>query len=230
MCGRFALHHCAAEIAAQFAVEQLAVELPPRYNIAPSQPVAVVLQRQGRVLEAFQWGLVPFWARDARIGSRMINARAETLAEKPAYKAALTRRRCLIPASGFFEWKKAGKQKRPLYIHQTTGHPFALAGLWEKWTSPQDQPLYSCTIVTTEANPFMASIHARMPVILTPEQQHAWLDPRQDDPRELLSLLHPYAGDTLTAYPVASRVNVPTYDAPDCIAPVEREEEGTMLI
>ena len=221
MCGRFALHHSAAQLAERFSIERIVVDLPPRYNVAPTQPVAVVVQPSQRHLEAFKWGLVPFWAKDPKIGNRMINARAETLAEKPAYRAALKRRRCLIPASGFFEWKKAEKEKIPHYIHMADDYPFAMAGLWEEWTSPADEILHTCTIITTQANAFMTPIHHRMPVILDPESQSAWLDPSQEDPAVLTSLLQPYPDDHLTAYPVSKQVNKPINDTPDCIEPMK---------
>lgn len=221
MCGRFTLHHSKEQLEERFQVEQTAVAFEPRYNIAPTQPVAVVLQHQKRTLEAFKWGLVPFWAKDAKIGSRMINARAETIAEKPAYRAALKQRRCLIPASGFYEWKKEGKEKRPTYIHFDDGRPLSMAGLWEEWTSPDDEVLHTCTIVTTEANDFMASIHHRMPVLFTAEQEEVWLDSSLDDPGKLAALLRPYSGSDMAAHPVSKQVNIPAYDAPDCIAPLE---------
>jgi len=220
MCGRFALHHSREIVVERFDVAEIAVDLRPRYNVAPAQPVAAVVQQETRLLDAFTWGLVPFWAKDPKIGSRMINARAETVAEKPAYKAALKQRRCLIPASGFYEWRKAGRGKIPTYIHLEDDRPFAMAGLWEKWTSPDDEILRSCTIITTQANDFMAGIHPRMPVIFNPEQEETWLDSSLEDPAKLLPLLQPYPEDDLAAYPVSRQVNPPSYDAPDCIAPV----------
>jgi putative SOS response-associated peptidase YedK len=221
MCGRFALHHGAEELRARFAVEQMVADLAPRYNIAPTQPVAVVLQRELRVLDRFRWGLVPFWAKDPKIGSRMINARSESVAEKPAYRGALGSRRCLIPASGFYEWKRRGEEKIPTYVHRADGRPFAMAGLWERWSAPDDHTLHTCAILTTRASEFMADIHDRMPVILTPDQERAWLDSALGDPGELVSLLQPYEADDLAAYPVSREVNAPAHDAPDCIAPVE---------
>ena len=220
MCGRFTLYHSKEQLEARFQAET-AVAFAPRYNIAPTQPVAVVLQHQKRTLEAFKWGLVPFWAKDAKIGSRMINARAETIAEKPAYRAALKRRRCLIPASGYYEWKKEGKEKRPTYIHFDDGHLFSMAGLWEEWTSPDDELLHTCTIITTSANDFMAPIHHHMPVIFSPELEEAWLDSSMEDPEKLTALLQPYSGGGMVAHPVSRQVNAAAYDAPDCIAPLE---------
>ena len=219
MCGRFALHDESATLFEEMAVEQSRVEIAPRYNIAPTQPVAVILQEQGRTLDAFKWGLVPFWAKDPKIGNRMINARAETLAEKPAFKAALKRRRCLIPASGYYEWQKTDDGKVPHYLHMADDRPFAMAGLWEGWTSPEEEIIRTCTIITTEANDFAARVHHRMPVILDPEGQSAWLDPACDDPQQLSSILIPYPTDDMAAHPVSTRVNTATFEDPSCIEP-----------
>jgi putative SOS response-associated peptidase YedK len=220
MCGRFALHHPAAEVTEHFGVEQLAIELTPRYNIAPSQPVAVVRQRQGRSLGTCKWGLVPSWARDPKIGNRMINARAETLAEKPSYKSALKRRRCLIPASGFYEWRKEGEERIPTYIHAQDESPLALAGLWEEWRPPEGETLQTCTILTTGANAFMAPIHSRMPVILSPSAWEQWLDPKAQELEPLLALLQPLAGDALASHAVGRQVNRVSCDEPSCTLPV----------
>jgi putative SOS response-associated peptidase YedK len=218
MCGRFTLHHTADEIASQFGVQQTLFPLQPRYNIAPSQPVAVVLEAAGaRCLDAYRWGLVPFWAKDPRIGSRMINARAETLAEKPSFRAALVRRRCLIPADGFYEWKKEGKARRPYHIRLRDGAPFAFAGLYEEWQAPDGAPLRTCAIITVEPNGLMAAIHNRMPAILGADARAAWMDPALKNPQDLLQLLTPYPDGEMEAYPVSTRVNVPTFDDPACI-------------
>jgi len=220
MCGRFALHHPAGEITARFGIEQVALELSPRFNIAPSQPVAIIRQRQHRTLEECKWGLVPVWAKDPAIGNRLINARAETLSEKPAYRAAFRYRRCLIPASGFYEWKKEGKNRIPTYIYLKESPPFALAGLWEEWRTPEGDLLPTCTIVTTQANPFMAPIHSRMPLILAPDQEPLWLDPQVQDPARLAPLLQPYPPEEMAAHPVSRQVNTATFDNPACILPV----------
>ncbi|MBT4497916.1 MAG: SOS response-associated peptidase [Gemmatimonadetes bacterium] len=218
MCGRFTLLHHPQQIAERFSVDKVAVEFPPRYNIAPTQPVAVIFQHGERYLEAFRWGLIPFWSKDAKIGSRMINARAETVADKPAYRAPFKHRRCLIPSSGFYEWKKEGKEKTPTYIRLADERPFAMAGLWEEWTSPEDEIIHTCTIITTQANDFMSTIHHRMPVIFTPEQEEAWLDSTLENPAEITPLLQPYAGE-MAAHPVSKQVNIAAYDGPDCIEP-----------
>ena len=222
MCGRFALHHTTDEVADLFSVDHVAAGLLPRYNIAPSQPVSVIVQHDHRTLEAFRWGLVPFWAKEAKIGNRMINARAETLAQKPAFRAAVKRRRCLIPASGFYEWRKAGSAKEPTYVFRTDQRPLAMAGLWEEWCSPDDEILHSCAIVTTAANDFMRPIHHRMPVILDPPAAETWLSLAITEPGELAGLLKPYGPDALMAHPVSPQVNVPEYDAPDCLEPEAR--------
>jgi putative SOS response-associated peptidase YedK len=220
MCGRYALHHPTAELSGYFGVERLAIELTPRYNIAPSQVVAVVRQRGARSLDACKWGLVPAWAKDPKIGNRMINARAETVAEKPAYKSALKRRRCLIPASGFYEWRHEGETRVPTYIHRQDESPLALAGLWETWQSPEGEDLHSCTILTTGANEFMAAIHTRMPVILPPSAWEEWLDPKAQELAPLLPLLQPLAGDELASHEVGRQVNAAAFDDPSCIQPV----------
>lgn len=219
MCGRFALHHATAEVAEYFGVEQVSFELEPRYNIAPTQPVAVVRQRGERSLDACKWGLVPSWAKDPKIGNRMINARVETLAEKPSYRNALKRRRCLIPASGFYEWRQEGKERIPTYVHAPDNSVLALAGLWEEWRSPDGSLMLSCTIITTEANAFMAAIHTRMPIILAPVAREHWLDPEQQELESLLALLQPLPEDGLTAHAVGRQVNAASFDEPSCIQP-----------
>ena len=177
MCGRFALLTPGQELAAQFGVT-LAIAVAPRYNIAPTQPVlAVRLAHDGETREAtsLRWGLIPSWSKDVSIGSRLINARSETAAEKPSFRAAFKRRRCLIPASGFYEWQRRNGGKQPVYIHSTEGAAFGLAGLWETWQAPDGGAIESCTILTTTPNEMMAPIHNRMPVIIEPP---SWLDPK----------------------------------------------------
>lgn len=222
MCGRFVLHHDSDTLFEELAIEQTRIRIQPRYNIAPTQLVAVVLngaQEQGRTLDALKWGLVPFWAKEQKIGSRMINARAETVAEKPAFRAALRYRRCLIPTSGYYEWQKTDGGKVPHYLHRADGRPFAMAGLWEEWTSPEEEIIRSCTIITTEANDFAAQIHHRMPVILDEAGQAAWLDSSLEDPAQITAPLIPYANNDLAAHPVSTRVNTATFEDPSCIAP-----------
>jgi len=221
MCGRFTLHHTTRETLERFSVDQSIVDLEPRYNIAPSQAVAVVLQRQQRTLEAFKWGLIPLWARDPKIGNRMINARSETLAQKTAYKNPLKHRRCLIPTSGFYEWNKQGDVRVPTYIDLKGARLLSLAGLWEEWHAPSGETLQSCTIITTRANQFMSPIHHRMPVVFTPKQEEIWLDPSIQNPDQLLPLLQPYPDRDMAAHPVSRQMNVPAFDEPFCIEPLE---------
>ncbi len=225
MCGRFALISDTEQLVAQFGIAPDSVaQMPPavpRYNIAPTQPVtAVRLDDQGqRELTFFRWGLIPSWSKDPSIGSRMINARAETVAEKPSFRTAFKRRRCIIPADGFYEWQKRDNGKQPMYIHATDERPFALAGLWEMWSDPDGSMLQTCTILTTQPNEMMAQIHNRMPVILEPEDYDMWLDPG-DNPEQALHLLRPYPAAKMDAYPVSTTVNSPRNDTPECIEPV----------
>lgn len=195
----------------------------PRYNIAPSQEVAAVrMGAQGRELVMLRWGLVPFWARDAGSGYRMINARAETVASKPAYRAAFRQRRCLIPASGFYEWKAVSGGKQPYFIGLQDQGLMAFAGLWECWQSEENR-IESCSILVTDANECVRSVHDRMPVILDPQAFGPWLDPANRDLASLQSLLQPYTGREMTVYPVSRLVNSPQNDAPRCIQRVEND-------
>jgi putative SOS response-associated peptidase YedK len=205
-------------------------EPPPRYNIAPTQPVAVVTNDGRNKLDFVHWGLIPSWAKDASIGSRMINARAETLAQKPAFRAALKRRRCLIPASGFYEWKKSGdgKTKQPMYIRLKSERPFAFAGLWEVWRSPDGSELPSCTIITGKPNELIESIHDRMAVILRPDDYQRWLEPGEMPAERAAEFLRPYPAEEMEAVPVGRGVNNPANESADCIKaitdPVEPRE------
>jgi putative SOS response-associated peptidase YedK len=223
MCGRFTLTTDQKELAESFAEFEVPVELSPRYNIAPSQPVAVVANNSQNRIEFFQWGLVPSWAKDPGIGNRMINARSETLAEKPSFKNAYKRRRCLVLADGFYEWRKdpGAKTKTPMYIQLTSGQPFAFAGLWESWHGADGSNILSCTVITTAPNEFMAEIHNRMPVILPSNTYAQWLDPAEQAPDQLNDLLKPYPADLMKAYPVSKFVNNPKNDTPDCITPLK---------
>ncbi len=209
-------------IAEHFALFELS-PFSPRFNIAPSQPVAVVrLAPQPstqRELAWLRWGLIPSWAKDPTIGNRMINARAETVAEKPAYRAAMRRRRCLLPADGFYEWQKVGRTKRPHFIRMKDDRPFALAGLWETWEGPDHSRIESCTVLTTEPNELVRLIHDRMPVILDPTDYEPWLDPTMQNMDELVPLLHPYPSDRMKADAVSTLVNSPANDEPRCIEP-----------
>jgi putative SOS response-associated peptidase YedK len=224
MCGRFTLTRATDEVAQRFGADAGQFRLPLQYNIAPTQIVAAVRQNGTRMLEAFQWGLIPFWARDPQIGSRLINARAETLAEKPAFKHALTRRRCLIPSDGFYEWKKEGRSRQPFYIRRRDGALFAFAGLWETWESPEGEVRRTCVIITVEPNALLAGIHNRMPAILTPENESVWLDPGEKSLARLLSCLTPYPAEEMEYYPVSRLVNSPANDSPECLRPLDADE------
>ncbi len=198
--------------------------LKPRFNIPPSQELLAVRQNPehgGRELVSLRWGLIPAWARDARIGNRLINARAESLAEKPAFRSAFRTRRCLIPADGFFEWKKRRGKREPYCVRRRDGRPFAFAGLWDQWQSPDGELVESCTIITTDANDLIRPFHDRMPVIVDPRDYDRWLDQGPQDPDKLREILKPYPSERLIAYPVSPLVNDPRHDDPDCLEPRE---------
>jgi putative SOS response-associated peptidase YedK len=221
MCGRFTLTTDAKKLAEAFEEFEPPQEISPRYNIAPSQPIAVVANNGQHRVEFFKWGLVPSWAKDPAIGNRMINARGETLAEKPSFKTAYRRRRCLILADGFYEWRRnPDKSKTPIYVQLESREPFAFAGLWEAWHSPADDTILSCTIITTEPNDFMANIHNRMPVILPRHSFARWLEQAEQSADKLNDLLAPYPAEEMTAYPVSTVVNNPRNDTPECIIPL----------
>ena len=211
MCGRYELHTHPAALALAFGLK-LPPAIAPRYNIAPMQDVPVIrLSKAGeRELAQVRWGLVPRWAKDPSIGSKMINARSETLAEKPSFRTALKRHRCLIPADGFYEWKVVpGAGKQPIHIGMKDGAPFAFAGLTERWLSPAGEVLDTCTIVTTQANAMLSAMHDRMPAIIAPTQYERWLDVAVE---EVADLLAPYPADAMTWYPVSTRVNSVRHD------------------
>ena len=222
MCGRFTLTQLDPDLlSATFSLPEVP-DLPPRYNIAPTQPVATVVrdaEANENALLVMRWGLIPHWAKDPSIGSKMINARSETLAEKPSFRQALRYRRCLVVADGFYEWRaQRDGPKIPMYITVGDHQPFGFAGLYERWTEPESgEAVLSCTIITTTPNALMEPIHNRMPVILPPEHYSAWLDPSETDGARVLPLLQPYPAERMSAYPVSRRVNVPTVDSPDLI-------------
>jgi putative SOS response-associated peptidase YedK len=217
MCGRYTLSTPAGRLAEEFQLDDGAVDLTPSYNVAPTQEVAAVLEEGGkRRLEMLRWGLVPSWADDPEIGSRMINARSETAPEKPSFRRAFRSKRCLIPADGFYEWKREPGGKQPYYFHMHDGRPFAFAGLWEIWE--KGGSLLTCAILTTRANSVLDGIHDRMPVILPPGSYDAWLDPDADR-EQLIDLMIPYPGDDLETYPVSRFVNSPRNNDERCIEP-----------
>lgn len=219
MCGRFTRRHQAEEIAERFAVEATSEFAEARYNIAPSQILPVIHERDGRSVLLCKWGLVPFWSKDPALGNKLINAKAETLAEKPSFKYALEKRRCLIPADGFYEWDKRAKPAQPLYFHRPDDALFAFAGLWEECKLLTGEVLRTCTIITVAPNAVVSEYHQRMPAILRAEEEAAWLDPATK-PREAQALLRPYADDELAVYPVSTAVNGPARDEAKLIVPL----------
>ena len=224
MCGRYTLIRL-ADFTDMFPwIRAPDISPAARYNIAPTQSVAVVANELDPKVDFFHWGLIPFWTKDPSIGNRMINARAETLAEKPMFRTALKRRRCLIPTSGFYEWKKSpdGKTKTPMYIRMKGGKPFAFAGLWERWNSPDGSEVRSCTIITGKPNDLVRHIHDRMPVILPADLYKKWLNPAEVTAEKLDPFFQPISPYEMEAYPVSRAVNNPKVDEPDLIHPVEQ--------
>jgi putative SOS response-associated peptidase YedK len=217
MCGRFSRKATLQAIIDEFEIDEQTAEIEPSYNVAPGQNVAVVLKGENNKLGVLKWGLIPSWAKDPAIGNRMINARAETLAEKPSFKHSLRRKRCIIIADGFYEWKKDGPHKTPMYIFLKSGKPFGFAGLWDTWTGPEGQKISTCTIITTSPNKLIAEIHNRMPVILPKEHVDVWLDPSTQDESKVLPLLQPYPANEMDTYPVSRMVNSPKNNSPDVI-------------
>ncbi|QNN24064.1 SOS response-associated peptidase [Planctomycetales bacterium ZRK34] len=224
MCGRYALRSREAYLAAVYGLIDVFGGLTPRYNIAPMQWAPVVVNDAGgkRVLRSMRWGLTPRWADDPAIGNRLINARAETIAAKPAFREAYQHRRCAIPADGFYEWQKQGRGKQPYYIHRRDGEPLAFAGLWESWTGPDRQSLDTFTIITTEPNELMRPIHNRMPVILQADEVADWLG---DDILAAAKRLRPCDDDLLEAVAVSTQVNSPANDGPQLIKPMGKDPD-----
>jgi putative SOS response-associated peptidase YedK len=222
MCGRFTLTVDPGQFQDQFPSLEVPQGFAPRYNIAPTQPVAVVPNDGSNRVDYYVWGLIPFWAKDPEIGNRMINARAETLTDKPAFKGPFRYKRCLVLADGFYEWRKEpdGKTKTPIYIQLKSGQPFGFAGLWDSWHAADGSEIRSCTIITTRPNTLLEAIHNRMPVILHPEAYAEWLTPGEGDPARLKQFLLPYPDGEMVAFPVSRLVNTPQNDSPECILPV----------
>jgi putative SOS response-associated peptidase YedK len=224
MCGRFTLTVDADSIQTHFPwLDFVPQQIAPRYNIAPTQPIAVVPNDGRNAVDHFVWGLIPFWAKDPSIGSKMINARGETLAEKNSFKNAYKRRRCLVLADGFYEWGvvTGQKTKQPYYFRLEDGAPFAFAGLWEEWNSPEGSQLKSATIITTDPNPLVRQVHVRMPVILHPQDYPLWLSPEEQTPGALQHLLTAYPAEEMIAFPVSTSVNSPYNDTPENIQPLQ---------
>ena len=227
MCGRYSLIAELSQLALRFDFAPGELVLAPRYNVAPTQATLTVVRGAGdggdtssaNQARLMRWGLIPSWAREPSAVSPLINARAETLTEKPSFRRALERRRCLVLADGFYEWQIAGKQRQPQYVSLASGEPFAMAGLWERWRPPAGAPVYSCAIVTTSANPLLEPIHPRMPVILPPDLEAAWLDPEATDAGLLTSLLTPYPAGAMQCRRVSPFVNSAASEGPECLAP-----------
>jgi putative SOS response-associated peptidase YedK len=225
MCGRFGAEREYVELARRYQAVIKAIDPGPRYNVAPTDPVPVIVAYDGeRYLAHHRWGLVPYWAKDLAVGNRMINARAETVATLPAFRESFVGRRCIIPASRFYEWKTADGSRQPYTILRNDGFPMSFAGVWAVWRNPaSNERVLSCSIVTTTANGMMAELHDRMPVILGDEELGLWLDPAVKDVDRLQALLRPCAEDELCAYPVSRLVNRPGNDGPELIAPLPLE-------
>ena len=229
VCGRYTSSSPPPQLAAYFDATVHETLAEPSWNVAPTDPVHAVLEADGeRRLDVLRWGLVPWWSNDTRGAARMINARAETLATKPAYREAFEKRRCIIPADGFYEWRRVEDRKsQPYFIHRTDGDPVAFAGVGAVWRTPEDGRLRTCSIVTTKANETVAPLHARMPVILPPSAWDAWLDPANNDTVILARLLVPAPPALLTAYPVVPLVNSVRNNGPELIAQATDESELT---
>ena len=226
MCGRFTIAEDVELLQERFEFENTQIDFKPRYNLAPGQEAPVVVMEDTRCLEMMRWGLVPFWAKEISTGYKMINARAETLAQKPSFSRSFKEKRCLVLADGFFEWKKVegSNSKIPMRLVLKDREPFAFAGLWDEWQPPDGDELRSFTIITTEANDIIRPIHERMPVILRKEDEVKWLDPDIKDPEKLSKLLISYPSGMMYAHEVSSRINSPKNDSPECIREISRLE------
>jgi putative SOS response-associated peptidase YedK len=222
MCGRFVQERPASELAEIFSAEPLVEDPGPRFNVAPTDEALVVVQREDRrAITAYRWGLIPHWAESVKAGSRMFNARAETLTSSPAFRDSLRRKRCLVPVEAFYEWRREGTVRQPYTIGRSDGRPLVLAGLWDGWRDPDlDQVRRTFTIVTTAPNDTMATIHNRMPVMLDESDWSTWLDPRSADLGELLAFLEPRDGPELAITPVSQLVNNVRNDGPELVVPL----------
>jgi putative SOS response-associated peptidase YedK len=220
MCGRYTFTFSAKSLTEAFGLVPYGFEIVKGYNIAPGQYIVIVRPEKGqRVADVAHWGLIPAWVKDPNVFSKPINARAETLVEKPTFRTAFKRKRCIVPATGFYEWKVVGKEKQPFFIHPTNGELFAFAGLMEDWQGPNGEVMVSACIITTESNELMAQIHNRMPAILSKDTWGLWLDPAAQV-KEVQPLLVPYPPDLMAAHPVGKAVGDPRNDGPELILPV----------
>ncbi len=229
MCGRYASSRDACDLASAFEVEEPVEQvLPPSWNVAPTDPVYAVLQReQARQLRVLRWGLVPSWAKDAKGAARLINARQETVTSKPALRAAYARRRCLLPADGYYEWQVDGTRKQPWFLSRADGAPLAMAGLYEVWSPPEGERLWTCTVITTSAADELGHIHDRTPLLVRPSDWDRWLDPAVEDPGQ--HLLVPAVDGALEAWPVGAAVGNVRNDGPELAAPLEPEQPATLF-
>ena len=219
MCGRYSLIADMGELQERFGFDGSELTHTPRYNIAPTQMALTVTNGGGRRGSYMRWGLIPSWAKSASVGNRMINARAETLAERSSFRTVLQRRRCLVLADGFYEWQRKGSRKMPMRITMASGEPFAFAGLWDAWRDPKGEVVRSCAIITTSANELLGPIHDRMPVILPRELESLWLDHDIQD-STLAGILTPHPADDMAVYEVSSMVNSPANDGPEVVVPL----------
>lgn len=226
MCGRYTLARSQQELSERFGVKQLFLDLIPRYNIAPTQKAAVVVSAEdGRSLQLFRWGLIPSWTQDLKLAKPLINARSETLGEKASFKAALKHRRCIVPADGFYEWRKEGSVKHPMFIHGTKNQILGFAGIWDEWKNEDDDGkiIRSFSIITTAANNFMSPVHDRMPVILAPDAENIWLNQSEKNTNNLIALLGQAPEDYLDMHEVSQEVNSVKVDSPSCVEPVSQQ-------
>lgn len=219
MCGRFTQTYSPAFIAKAFRVDKELINIIGSYNIAPTQLVTAIINQGSACFSQLRWGLIPSWAKDLSLGNKMINARSEILNQKPSFRVALKKRRCLIVADGFYEWKKEGNLKEPFYIRLKSKQPFGFAGLYDSWKSVEGKEIHSCAIITIEANPLIKSIHHRMPVIIPKDKEDDWLNPNIQEPEKALAILKPYASDQLEYFQVSKFVNSPKNNSPQCVVP-----------
>lgn len=222
MCGRFERSISIDVIIRNFRVNNASVEMAPSYNVAPSQDVLIIRVGDSgeRLLESCKWGFLPSWAKEPAMAHKMINARAETIATKPAFRDAFRRNRCLVVADGFYEWEKREKKKVPYYVRLKSGKPFGFAGLYNYWSSPEGKSICTCTIITSDSNELIRPVHDRMPVIIQADKEDLWLDPKVSDQGTLLELLKPCPSEDLEMHEISSKVNSPGYDEPDVISPI----------
>jgi putative SOS response-associated peptidase YedK len=220
MCGRFVRFSSIKEIAEHFNVGIPPFESEPSYNVAPSQDIIIINNSGAKQLAKCHWGFIPSWAKDPSVGYKMINARVETITEKPSFKAAFRKQRCLVIANGFYEWQKDNKRKIPFYIHLKSGEPLGFAGLYNPWTSPEGEKMCTSTILTTESNEIISGIHDRMPVIVPRDKENIWLAPEVDDVELLKDFLRPFPSEEMVVRQVSDRVNSPGNDSPDNIEPI----------